>query len=144
MTLVRWRPFRISDFHKEMNRLLDTTWTRKYGTDDGNRAWAPVVDLSETEDEFIVKAELPGLHREDIKVSVDENVLTLHGERRDEEKEEGKRSYRSERVYGSFHRSFSLPSNVNADMIAATYKDGFLSVTLPKEEEAKPKEIAVH
>ena len=143
MTLVRWRPFGISDFHTEMNRLMDTVWDRNRGEDGRNGAWAPAVDLAETKKELILRAELFGLNREDIKVSVDENVLTLHGEKRHEEKEEGEQSYRSERVYGSFRRSFPLPSNVDADQIAATYKDGVLSVTLAKVEEAKPKEIAV-
>jgi len=105
--------------------------------------WLPAVDLYEDKDSVIVKAELPGMKKEDIDISLHDGFLTLSGERKEEQKYESADSYRSERVLGRFHRTISLPCRVDADKIKATYQDGILSVTLPKSEEAKPKQIAI-
>ncbi|MBD3233396.1 MAG: Hsp20 family protein [candidate division Zixibacteria bacterium] len=108
-----------------------------------NHNWAPPVDILENEDGISVMAEIPGIAKEDIKLTVKEGVLTICGEKKHEKPGEKDRYYRSERMYGSFCRSFSLPSNVDANKIKANYKDGVLQIQLPKVEEAKPKEIAI-
>ena len=105
--------------------------------------WTPALDIYEDKDKYVVKAELPGLKNEDIDVSLEGNTLTISGERkREEEKEEGD-TYRSERYFGRFQRTVTLPAAVDASKIQATYKDGVLTVTVPKTEEAKPKQIEV-
>ncbi len=105
--------------------------------------WNPAVDISETDDTFEVRAELPGLTQDDVNVSVRDNVLTLRGEKRQEQTDDGKNYRRVERHYGSFQRAFTLPPNVDADAITATYRDGVLTLTVPKAEEVKPKEIPI-
>jgi HSP20 family protein len=141
-----WYPFsEIENLHKEMNRLFDFTFPR-FGHADtallsGN--WTPVVDIQDTKDNIIVKVDLPGFKKEDIKVSVQDEVLTISGERKEEanSKEEGYVSF--ERYYGRFHRSVLLPAPVNANKLSATYKDGVLGLTLGKREDAKPKQITI-
>jgi HSP20 family protein len=105
--------------------------------------WSPSVDITEDEKEFLVKAELPDVKKEDIKVNVENGVLTITGERKFEKEEKGKKYHRIERAYGNFTRSFTLPEAVKADKVAAEFKDGVLNVRLPKDEAAKPKSIAV-
>ena len=105
--------------------------------------WAPLVDVTETKDEVIVRAEVPGMTKEDISVTLQENVLTLRGEKKQEKRELDAAFHRLERGYGSFVRSFTLPTLVQADKAKADYKDGVLTITLPKAEEVKPKEISV-
>lgn len=105
--------------------------------------WAPRVDVRESDKEIVVEAELPGVEQKDIKVNVANNVLTISGERRGEEKTEKKGYSRIERHYGKFERSFGLPETVNADKVSAEFKNGVLTLTLPKTEKAKPKEINV-
>ena len=105
--------------------------------------WIPTVDISETEGEYLIKAELPEVRKEDVKVTVENGVLTLQGERRQEKEEKGKRFHRVERSYGSFVRSFSLPESVDESAVKAEYKDGVLHVTLQKSQEALPKKIKV-
>ena len=104
----------------------------------------PALDLYEDKDNFVLKAELPGMKKEEIDISLHEGVLTLSGERKEERKEEGADTYRSERYYGRFHRTIALPSAVNGEKVSASYKDGILTVTLPKTEEAKPKQIPIN
>ncbi|MBN2412078.1 Hsp20/alpha crystallin family protein [candidate division KSB1 bacterium] len=106
-------------------------------------AWSPRIDVKETKDAYEVMADLPGLKKENIEISVHENVLTLKGERKHEEKKEGENEYYMERSYGSFCRSFQIPSKVKSEEINATYKDGVLQLRLPKAEEAKPREIQI-
>jgi HSP20 family protein len=106
--------------------------------------WLPAVDLYEDKDNFIVKAELPGLKKEDIDISLHEGFLTISGERKEEKKYDTSETYRTERFVGRFHRSINLPSKVQTDKINATYKDGVLTVSLPKAEESKPKQITVN
>lgn len=106
--------------------------------------WAPAVDVAETAEDYLIRAEVPGLRKEDVKLSLSGNVLTISGEKKMEEKKtENKKYHRLERSYGAFQRSFSLPTPVNADKITATFKDGMLEVTVPKSEEAKTKVIDI-
>lgn len=141
-TLSRWDPFAdLFDFRREMDRLIDTFFGRTPVLRE--EAWAPAVDIYETKDALVVKAELPGVKPEEVEVSIAGNTLTLKGERKREAEVSEKGYYRLERSYGSFQRSLELPSVVDADKVKATYKDGLLEVRLPKKEEAKPKEIKV-
>ena len=142
MTLVRWRPFRDTvSVQDEMNRLFDGFFGRTPAAFD--TGWSPSVDISETKDEIVVKAEIPGLTKEEIEISLRDNVLTLKGEKKQEKEEKDTDYYRMERSYGAFSRSFNLPTVVRADKIRARYKDGVLNVVLPKAEEVKPKQIPV-
>lgn len=145
MAITRWRPFRdLVSIQDEMNRLFDDFFgcpiTRREWTEE---AWSPSVDVSETKDNVIINAEIPGMNKEDVKVSVQDNVLTLSGERRQEKEEKNANYHRIERSDGSFSRSFTLPTPVQPDKVKATYKDGILKITLPKTEEVKPKEIPI-
>lgn len=145
MTLVRWSPMRgILELQEEMDRLFsnllfDLPPVRYY---DGG-VWNPRVDISETEDEFVITAEIPGAKKEDLKVTVKDNVLTLQGEKRQEKETKEADYHVVERRFGSFLRSFTLPAGIEPDKIKARYEDGILRVTLPKSEEVKPKEIKV-
>jgi HSP20 family protein len=105
--------------------------------------WAPSVDIAETPEEFLIKAELPEVKKEDVKVSVENGVLRLAGERKQEKEEKGRKYHRVERSYGSFLRTFTLPDNVDDTKVHAEFKDGVLNVRLPKTEKAKPKAIEV-
>lgn len=142
MTLVRWRPFKdVVSIQDEMNRLFDGFFSRVPSRFDSD--WSPNVDVSETKDDIVVKAEVPGLGKEDIKITLQDNVLTLKGEKKQEKEEKDTNFYGMERSYGSFTRSFNLPTLVLADKIKASYKDGVLNITLPKAEEVKPKQIPI-
>ena len=150
MTLTRWQnPNRTSDnpfeqlthLRQEMQRLFESPFA---GLTQGFNAWAPAVDLFEDKDNVIVKAELPGMKKEDIDVSLHDGTLTISGERKLERKKEEGETYRSERFYGRFQRSVLLPTSVAADKVNASYRDGILTITLPKSEESKPKQIAVN
>lgn len=149
MTLIRWRPEselmpRISDLNREMNRLFDSFF-RGDVVDDGalGTSWTPAVDILEQEDAYVLEAELPGLKKEDVKISVQDNILTLRGEKKDERKESRNGYLRMETGYGSFTRSFTLPSTINTSKIEAEFKDGVLKILAPKAEEAKQKMIEV-
>ena len=107
------------------------------------RAWVPAVDVEETGNAYHLKAELPGLKKEDVRISVEDNVLTLTGERREEKEEKGRKVHRMERCAGSFTRSFSLPAAIQADKVTAAYKDGVLTVQVPKREDAKPRQVEI-
>ena len=106
--------------------------------------WAPRVDISETDNHFLIKAEVPGIKREDVKVDIVDNVLTIHGERKEEKEEKGRRFHRVECHYGSFSRSFTLPQNTLQDHIDATFKDGVLSLHVPKKQPEKSKQVEVN
>jgi HSP20 family protein len=151
-TLTRpstWDPFR--DFGAFENRLakllaLDTIGRNGNGADKEKMTvtqWSPLVDISEDDKEYLVKAELPELKKEEVKVSVENGELTISGERKTEKEEKGKKYHRIERSYGSFVRSFTLPEAVSAEKVTAEFKDGLLIVHLPKDENAKPKAIKV-
>ena len=140
MRLVRWNPRAAANFGREYDALLDTVWGTR---GNGSSVWQPRVDVTEKENAFVLHAELPGLSREDISVTVKDNLLTIEGEKRRSAEDEDNGSYRSERTYGKFSRTFKLSTNVNAEGISAVHKDGVLSLTLAKAEAAKPKEIEV-
>jgi len=145
MTLVRWDPFReLEDMSERLNRVFSRPSLRNSGKENLTVAdWMPTVDISETEGEYLIKAELPEVRKEDVKVTVENGVLTLQGERRQEKEEKGKRFHRVERSYGSFVRSFTLPESVDESSVKAEYKDGVLNLHLPKPEKVKPKAIDV-
>ena len=142
MALVKWDPWR------EIDDMFDR-YTRaglaRGGSQQIARAgdWAPRVDIVETDTAFVIKAEAPEVKKEDVKVTVDNGVLTVAGERKQEKEEKGKTFHRIERQYGSFTRSFTLPDNVDEANIKATFKDGMLSLEIPKTEAVKPKAIEV-
>jgi HSP20 family protein len=140
MTLVRWNPVR-ELASMEVDRL-NRMFSEFYGGFD--RAWVPAVDVYENDDhEFVLKAELPAVKREDIAITYDGGVLTLKGERKSEVETSRDAYHRVERQYGSFMRSFTLPATVDAARIQASYKDGVLTIRVPQREEAKPKQIEI-
>jgi len=145
MALVRWEPRSLlGDFQKEFNKLFDQFFSREIDWDTGlERTWFPAVDISEDKDAIVIHADLPGVDQKDVKVTLLNNVLTIRGERKEERKESGRDYHRLERVCGSFQRSFTLPSTVDESKITADYKDGVLTVRLPKSETAKAREIEV-
>jgi len=150
MSLVRWDPFReLEDMSSRLNRIFGHAMLpRTPATPDAAHAmavfdWAPTVDIAETPEEFQIKAELPEVNKEDVKVSVDNGILRLEGERKQEKEEKGKKYHRVERSYGSFLRTFILPDNVDETKVRAEFKDGVLNVRLAKTEKAKPKAIEV-
>ena len=144
MEIVPWRPFGgLGSFRKEMDRLWDRVGGETPLTRTFDDVWAPSVDISETKDSLVVKADLPGLEAEDVNVSISGDVLTIKGEKKVEEEEKGEHYHCVERYSGSFQRIFQLPSGVKADQIEATFDKGVLKVILPKVEEAKKKEIEV-
>ena len=145
MTLVRWSPFRdMMGFQEEMNRMFNDFLSRSAErSDEGALLWNPVVDIAENEDHITVTAEFPGMTKDDIKISLQDNVLSLIGEKKQEKEEKKTNFHRIERTFGAFQRSFVLPTAVETGKVNAAMKDGVLTITLPKAEEAKPREIAI-
>jgi HSP20 family protein len=145
MGIVRYDPFRdLRSLQEEVNRLFSTNLTRAFGDEGiGRGAWAPSVDIYENKDQIVLEAELPGMKQEDFDLSIENNVITLRGERRFEKTDESDNYHRVERSYGSFTRSFTLPQTVSAEDARAEYTSGVLRVTLPKREEAKSRRIEV-
>jgi HSP20 family protein len=144
MEITPWRPFsELSAFRKEMDDL----WNRFFGETPFRQAfsqeWTPSVDISETKDNVLVKAELPGLEAKDIDVSMSGDVLNIKGEKKKEEEKKDEHYHCCERYTGSFQRPFRLPVGVQSDKVRATFKDGVLTVTLPKAEKAKKKQIKI-
>ena len=142
-SIVRFEPFRgVTSFQEQINRLFNEAFDRS--TEEGSlTTWAPSVDIYETEQELVVKADLPDVKPEDLDIRVENNILTIRGERKFEKKVDEDKYLRVERSYGSFSRNFSLANTVNTEAIKADYKDGVLTLTIPKREEAKPKQIKV-
>jgi HSP20 family protein len=140
-------PFRrMSTLRDEIDQVFDRMFQSPWDLTQASQfmaGWSPAIDLYEDKDNLVVKAELPGMKKEDIEITLQDGLLSVSGERKEEKKEESAETYRSERYVGRFQRTFSLPSTVNEEQITASYKDGVLTVTLPKSEEAKPKQIAV-
>jgi len=148
MTLTKWDAFR--DLEELSDRLQRTFGPRQLTLpQNGGREsmkvadWVPSVDVAEDPERYLIKVEIPEVKREDVKVGVQDGVLTIQGERKQEKEEKGKKFHRIERSYGSFMRSFTLPDDVDAAQILAEFHDGILNVTLPKSESAKPKAIEV-
>lgn len=132
------------NLHNEMGRLFgDLLSSQDSDANAENTSWMPTVDISETEKGFEILAELPGVNENDVNISVTDNLLTIKGEKRAEDKTDDKNFHRVERRYGSFQRSFTLPRQVNTAEIKAGYKDGILTLTIPKAEEAMPTEIQI-
>jgi len=140
-----WDPFtQLSTLRDEIDRLFESPLSALTETTQPFLSgWLPAVDLFEDKDNVFVKAELPGMKKEEIEISLHEGVLSLSGERKAEEKYENASACRSERFLGRFHRTLTLPAQIDAEKVNATYKDGILTVTLPKAEHAKPKQIEV-
>ena len=132
MNVVRWDPFRL---------LIDQA-TRLDG-EEGHRAWLPPVDIFQDQDNLVLRAELPGVDKDNIDVRVENGVLTLQGDRKTETDLEDKNAFRRERIFGRFARSFTLPTTVDATRITAKYRDGLLEIVLPKAEAAKPKRVEI-
>ncbi|HLA76089.1 MAG TPA: Hsp20/alpha crystallin family protein [Vicinamibacteria bacterium] len=148
MTIVRWEPFRgLTSLQDRMNRLFEESFRGLPGPAEEDwalgGAWAPPVDIYEHEGNIVLKAELPGVDPKDVDVRLENNVLTLRGERKFGGEVTRENYHRVERSYGNFSRSFTLPSVVDQQHIKADFKDGVLQVTLPKREEAKPKQIQI-
>jgi HSP20 family protein len=143
-TLTRWEPFRgLNTLQDQVNRMLEDS-IRGAGSNSSLAAWAPAVDIYETESELVVTADLPGINEKDIDVRVENNMLTVRGERKLEKTINEDNMLRVERAYGSFSRSFSLPNSVNTEAIKADYHEGVLTVKMPKREESKPKQVKVN
>jgi HSP20 family protein len=134
---------RFTNLNDELNRLFETTFTALTPDSDYAHAWSPALDVYEDNENFVVQAELPGLKREDMEVSLHDGTLTISGERKAEKRPETAQVYRAERSVGRFQRALVLPDTVAADRVKAGYTDGVLTVTLPKTEAAKPKKIDV-
>jgi HSP20 family protein len=146
MALIRWEPAReLSTIQSEMNRLFNTFFeTPTHGNGSpALRRWVPAMDLVETDDEFVLRADLPGLSEGDVNIELDDSVLTISGERKSEHEERKEGYYRVERSSGSFQRSLTLPEGVNADAIRANFDKGVLEVRIPKPEERKPRKVAI-
>ncbi|SHJ99894.1 heat shock protein Hsp20 [Malonomonas rubra DSM 5091] len=143
MKLTRWDPLR--DVDEFFDRALSWPLRRQIqGTlPTLDEEWAPRVDISETDNNFLIKAEIPGIKREDVKINIEDNVLTIHGERKEEKEEKGRKFHRVECRYGSFSRSFTLPQNTQMDHVEATFKDGILNLQIPKKQAEKSKQIEV-
>ena len=143
MTLTRWNP--VSGLATIEVDHLNSMFDRVFGDESWSGAWVPAVDIYETAGkDFVVKAELPDMKREDIKVTVEDDVLTIEGERTLKRDEPRDQYHRVERRHGAFRRSFSLPVAVDAGRVSAAYQDGVLTVTLPRRDEAKPRQIQVN
>lgn len=140
MSIVRFDPFRdITSFRDDINRLF----SRNFGEANGTQTWAPAVDVFDTKDAVILKAELPGLTADDVDVEIDDNVLTVSGERTFADKVEDGHYYRLERSYGKFSRSLTLPQGIKADEVSANFANGILEVRVPKADEVKPRKVAI-
>ena len=140
--LSNWSPLdRLASLRDEMDRLFDFAWpTRDSGLFSG---WSPALDVHDEKDNFVVHVELPGMKKEEIDISLHDGVLTVSGERKHEREKKDGELFRSERYFGKFQRSVTLPARVDGGKVKANYKDGILTINLPKAEEAKPKQIAV-
>ena len=145
MELVRWEPFNgVDKFHSRMSEFFEDVFGRpQRASSVQNSVWYPRVDISESKDSYLIRAEVPGMKKEDFTLEVKDNTLTLSGEKKFEQPAEGVEYRRVERVAGKFVRSFTLPELVKHDAIKATYQDGVLEIQVPKTEAAKPKQIEI-
>ncbi len=145
--LTTWDPFKeLNELENRLATMFGRAPVRKSGGKEEAMTvaeWAPLVDITEDEKEYLIKAELPEVKKDDVKVSVQDGILTISGERKSEKEEKNKKFHRVEWAYGSFSRSFTLPEDADADKVAGDFKDGVLKVHVPKSEKAKPKKIEV-
>lgn len=153
MTLLRWQrpeiarrnPWQqMSTLHQELNRMFENSSSPLATTQPFFGGWSPAIDLYENKDSFFLRAEVAGMKKEDLEITLHDGVLTVSGERKAEPVAETNETHRSERFFGRFQRSVTLPASVSSEGVTASYKDGVLTVTLPKAEEAKPRQINVH
>jgi len=140
MAIIRWRPLgEVDSFRREMDRMFENFFGSGTDVGESSLTWYPSVDIKETKDDFVLMAEVPGMSKDDIKINISENTLTIKGEK----KEDDHNYHRVERRYGTFQRSFTLPTQIQGNKVKAAYRDGVLTITMPKKEEVKPKEIPI-
>ena len=139
MALVRWRPMNELD---DMSRLFDEMW-RRSARQGGGTNWYPAIDVRENENEYKIVAELPGMNKDDVKISVTDNIVTIRGEKKAQVEETNENWHQMERAYGAFERSFTLGTSVDASGVTARFESGVLTVLLPKSVEARPREIRI-
>ena len=143
MTVVRWEPFReLSSLQTEMNRLFNAAFDTPAGNG-GARRWTPPMDLVETDEHFVLRADLPGLTEGDVEIELEDNVLTVSGERNAEHEAKGEGFYRVERSFGAFSRSLTLPKGIDPEAVTAAFENGVLEVRVAKPEQRKPRKIAI-
>jgi len=143
-TITRWEPFGgLNALHEQVNRLFEDSFGRSRAGQADLASWAPAADIYETENELVVKSDLPEMHEKDIDVRVENNTLTIRGERKFNNEVHEDNYLRVERAYGTFTRTFSLPNTVNTEAIKAEYKNGVLTVSMPKREETKAKQVKI-
>jgi HSP20 family protein len=144
MAIVKYNPFRdLRAMQEQMNRLLDMAWNREVGEELREGIWQPPVDIYEDESSVVIKAEVPGVDQKEIDIRIEDNTLTIRGERKHSQEVKKENYHRVERYYGTFQRSFSLPHTINQEKVKASCDQGVLTITLPKREEKKPKQINV-
>jgi len=144
MAVVRWEPLReLSSLQNEMNRLFSTVFDQPATGQATMRRWMPAMDLVETNDHFVLRADLPGMTEDDVKIEFEDGTLTLSGERKAEHESKGEGFYRVERAFGTFSRSLTLPQGVDPEAVSASFDRGVLEVRIPKPEERKPKRISI-
>ena len=144
MTIVRWEPLReLGTLQSEMNRLFSSAFDAPTGQGGTLRRWMPAMDLLETGDQFVLRADLPGMSEEDVNIELEDSTLTVSGERKAEHEQEGEGYYRLERSFGSFQRSLTLPKGVDPESVTAGFDRGVLEVRIPKPEERKPRRIHI-
>lgn len=144
MAITRWNPMReLMSMHDQLGRFFEDYWTRPSDYEKEYGTWAPAVDLREEDKRYVIQADMPGVKKEDIEINLENNVLTIRGERRFEGEVKKETYHRIERAYGKFVRSFTLPARVAAEKISATHKDGILEIVVPKAEESLPKKIEI-
>ncbi|HET8755533.1 MAG TPA: Hsp20/alpha crystallin family protein [Solirubrobacteraceae bacterium] len=146
MAIVRWEPLReFSTLQNEMNRLFNTVFDAPSPGNGGStmRRWMPAMDLVETGDHFVLRADLPGLSEEDVKIEFEDGTLTVSGERKSEHEAKGEGYYRVERAFGSFSRSLTLPQGIDPEAVTASFDRGVLEISIPKPEEKKPRRIEI-
>jgi HSP20 family protein len=142
--VTRWNPNANAYLNREpLSRLFESFFNDMQGEEVSNRGWVPPVDIQETEEGYRLQAELPGLTKEDIQITLENNVLRLTGERKFEREARKESFHRIERTYGSFSRAFALPNQVNAEGVQASFENGILTLMVPKAEQAKPRKIAI-
>jgi HSP20 family protein len=144
MTIVRWEPLReFGSLQNEMNRLFNTVFDTPHPAGSTLRRWMPAMDLVETDESFVLRADLPGLSEDDIKIEFDDGTLTVSGERKAEHESKGEGYYRVERAFGSFSRSLTLPQGTDPEAVNASFDRGVLEVRIPKPEQRKPRRIEI-
>jgi HSP20 family protein len=145
MAIVRWEPLReLGSLQNEMNRLFNTVFdTPPPGNGGTLRRWVPAMDLVETDDHFVLRADLPGMKQDDVKIELEDTTLTVSGERKAEHESKGEGYYRVERAFGEFSRSLTLPQGVDPEAVSANFENGVLEVRIPKPEARKPRRIEI-